>query len=58
MELTTEQRERIHLLTEVDDDTSSTDVRERLRVGVSPGNRVTPEVMLYISRMRLYHPER
>ena len=48
----------MHLLTEVDDDTSATEVRERLRVGVSPGSRVTPEVMLYISRMRLYHPER
>ena len=55
---TPEQRGRIHLLDEVDDDTSATDLRERLRVGVSPGSRITPEVMLYISRMRLYHPER
>ncbi len=58
LELTAEQRGRVHLLTGVDDDTSATDIRERLRVGVSPGSRLTPEVMLYISRMRLYHPER
>ena len=55
--LTTEQASRIHLLTAVEDDTSATGVRERLRFGVSPGDRLTPEVMLYISRMRLYHPE-
>ena len=58
MALTPKQQGRIHLLTGVDDDTSATGVRERLRVGVSPGDRVTREVMLYISRMRLYHPER
>ncbi len=58
LQLTAEQRGRIHLLRDVDDDTSATDVRERLRVGVSPGSRITPEVMLYISRMRLYHPDR
>lgn len=52
------QGARIHLLTDVDDDTSATGVRERLRVGVSPGDRLTREVMLYISRMRLYHPDR
>lgn len=57
-EFSAEQRKRIHLLADVADDTSSTDVRERLRVGVSPGSRITPEVMLYISRMRLYHPVR
>lgn len=56
--LSPEQRARVHVLGDVDDDTSATEVRERLRVGVSPGDRVTPEVMLYISRMRLYHPER
>ncbi len=57
-EFSAEQRGRIHLLADMDDDTSATDVRERLGVGVSPGSRITPEVMLYISRMRLYHPER
>ncbi len=56
--LTPEQHRRVHLLADVEDDTSATDLRERLRVGVSPGSRLTPEVMLYISRMRLYHPER
>lgn len=55
---TVEQQRRIHLLTDVEDDTSSTGVRERLRYGVSTGDRLTPEVMLYIARMRLYHPER
>ena len=49
---------RIHLLTGMEDDTSATEIRERLRVGVSPGDRLTPEVMLYIARARLYHPER
>ncbi len=58
LQLTPAQRARIHLLADVEDDTSATDVRERLRVGVSPGGRITPEVMLYISRMRLYHPDR
>lgn len=52
------QLSRIHLLTTVDDDTSATGIRERLRVGVSTGERLTPEVMLYIARLRLYHPPR
>ncbi len=58
LDLTPQQKNRVHLLTDVDDDTSATGVRERLRVGVSPGDRITPEVMLYIARMRLYHPKR
>lgn len=56
--LSAQQRSRVHLLTTVDDDTSATGIRERLRVGVSTGDRLTPEVMLYIARMRLYHPSR
>ena len=58
LNLTAEQRGRVHLLTDVDDDTSATGIRERLRVGVSVGDRLTREVMLYISRVRLYHPDR
>ena len=53
--LTPEQRSRVHLLTTLDDDTSATGVRERLQMGVSPGDRLTPEVLLYLSRLRLYH---
>lgn len=58
LQLTPEQAARVHLLTTVNNDTSSTGIRERLRVGVSPGDRLTPEVLLYIARLRLYHPDR
>ncbi len=58
LHFTPAQRERIHLLTTLEDDTSASGIRERLRVGVSPGDRLTPEVMLYIARLHLYHPER
>jgi len=58
LELSPQQRSRVHLLTTVEDDTSSTGVRERLRAGVSNGERLTPEVLLYIARQRLYHAER
>ncbi len=56
--LTAEQRSRVHLLTTLEDDTSATELRARLQAGVSPGDRLTPEVLLYISRMRLYHGAR
>lgn len=55
MGLTPEQRKRVHVLSTVDDDTSATEIRTRLRYGVTPADRLTPEVLLYISRMHLYH---
>jgi nicotinate-nucleotide adenylyltransferase len=55
LHLTHEQRSRVHLLETLDDDTSSTGVRERLRVGVSCGKMLSPTVGLYIARMHLYH---
>ena len=58
LQLTREQQSRVHLLTTLDDETSSTGIRERLRAGVAPGEGLTPDVLLYISRLRLYHSER
>ncbi len=49
------QRSRVHLLNTVDEDISSTGVRERLRVGVATDKMLTPTVNLYIARMHLYH---
>ncbi len=53
--LTPEQRTRVHFLTTLDDDTSATEIRVRLRFGVTQADRLTPEVLLYIARMHLYH---
>jgi nicotinate-nucleotide adenylyltransferase len=53
--LTPEQLGRVHLLMELDEETSSSGIRERLRVGVSCGTMLTPAVSLYIARMHLYH---
>jgi nicotinate-nucleotide adenylyltransferase len=50
-----EQRARVHLLSTVNEDISSTGIRERLRVGVSCDKLLTPTVSLYIARMHLYH---
>jgi nicotinate-nucleotide adenylyltransferase len=55
LQLTDAQRARVHILQTVDEDTSSTAIRERLRVGVSCGGMLTPAVALYIARMHLYH---
>ena len=53
--LTPEQQTRVHLLSTVDEDTTASGIRERLRFGVSCGNMLTPKVSLYIARMHLYH---
>ena len=53
--LTAQQRGRVHTLSTLDDDTSATEIRDRLRFGVTPADRLSPEVLLYIARMRLYH---
>lgn len=53
--LTPDQRARVHVLTTLDDDTSATEIRARLRFGVTPADRLAPEVLLYIARMHLYH---
>ncbi len=50
-----EQSARVHRLSTLDDDTSATDIRVRLRHGITPADRLTPEVLLYIARMHLYH---
>lgn len=55
LELTAEEESHVHLLPTVDDDSSSTEIRARLRFGVTPADRLTPEVLLYIARMHLYH---
>ena len=55
LHLTPEQRERVHLLTDLDEDTSASAIRERLRLGISCGDMLTNKVALYIARMHLYH---
>ena len=55
LELSVEQLKRVHLLTGMDEETSATGLRERLRMGVSCGEALTPAVALYIARMHLYH---
>lgn len=55
LQLTGEQRARVHLLPQMDEQVSASEVRGRLRAGVSCGAALTPAVMLYISRMHLYH---
>jgi nicotinate-nucleotide adenylyltransferase len=55
LNLTAEQRARIHLVETMDEDVSASGIRERLRVGVSCSRSLTPTVGLYIARMHLYH---
>ncbi|MEK6396479.1 MAG: nicotinate (nicotinamide) nucleotide adenylyltransferase [Terriglobus sp.] len=55
LQLTAEQRERVHLLTDLNDDISASAIRERLRLGISCGDMLTNKVALYIARMHLYH---
>lgn len=53
--LTPEQQARVHVLQAMDDPLSASELRGRLRAGVSCGAALTPAVILYISRMHLYH---
>jgi nicotinate-nucleotide adenylyltransferase len=55
LNLTPEQRARVHLVETLDEDISASGIRERLRVGVSCGKSLTATVGLYIARMHLYH---
>lgn len=55
LQLTPEQHQRVHLLTDLDEDTSASAIRERLRLGISCGDMLTNKVALYIARMHLYH---
>lgn len=55
MKLSQEQRERVHLLTDLEEETSASALRERLRLGISCGDMLTTKVALYIARMHLYH---
>ena len=53
--LTEQQQTCVHVLRAMDDPMSASDLRGRLRAGVSCGRSLSPAVMLYISRMHLYH---
>lgn len=53
--LTTEQRDRVHVLNTLDEDASASAVRQRLRLGIACDTWLTPTVALYIARMHLYH---
>ena len=55
LQLTPEQTARVHPLLTLEDDTSSTEIRRRLQFGVTPADRLSPEVLLYIARLHLYH---
>ena len=55
LQLTVAQRARVHLLPGMDDTASASGIRERLKMGVSCGDTLTPAVALYIARMHLYH---
>lgn len=52
---TAAQRERLHVLPTVHMDISATEIRQRLELGISTGSALTAAVVLYISRMHLYH---
>lgn len=49
------QAARVHILNDMDDPISASALRERLQAGVSCGRALPPPIMLYISRMHLYH---
>lgn len=55
LQLTPSQAARVHLLKTLDEDVSASGIRERLRIGVSCGTKLTPTVALYIAKMHLYH---
>ncbi len=55
LQLSTLEAGRVHVLRGMDEDISATGLRERLRMGVSCGDALTPAVALYIARMHLYH---
>ena len=55
LKLSPQEMERVHLLREMDDDLSATEIRERLRLGISCGQMLTTKVALYIAKMHLYH---
>jgi len=58
LHLTSEQAARVHTLATFDEHISASDLRERLRLGISCGNMLTTKVTLFIARMHLYHQER
>lgn len=53
--LSEEETARVHVVNDMNDPVSASALRERLRAGVSCGPALPPPIMLYISRMRLYH---
>jgi nicotinate-nucleotide adenylyltransferase len=52
--LTPEQRERVHLLENVHEPVSASEVRDRLRAGLDCSSLLTPEVLGYIREHGLY----
>jgi nicotinate-nucleotide adenylyltransferase len=54
MALTPQQRSRVHLLEEVHEPASASEVRERLKAGLDCSDLLTPEVLEYIQEHRLY----
>ena len=54
LRLSSEQRTKVHLLTTVHEDISSTDLRRRLAAGEDCGSLLPPAVAGYIAKHRLY----
>ena len=54
LELSIEERERVHVLNDVDDAVSATDVRARLLAGKDCSEMVPPQVLSYIRAHGLY----
>lgn len=56
LHLTAAQRERVHILTDVQEDVSATGLRERLRHGDPCADLLSPSVADYIRKRALYLP--
>lgn len=54
LSLTSEERESVHLLEDVSEPASATEIRERLQAGLDCSALLTPEVYRYIREHRLY----
>jgi len=57
LHLTPAQANRVHVLTEVEEDVSATSLRERLRLGDACSDLLTPSVAAYIALHGLYRQE-
>jgi nicotinate-nucleotide adenylyltransferase len=54
LDLTSQQRARVHLLQGIHDPTSATEIRNRLEAGLDCSALLTPEVLAYIQDHHLY----